>query len=273
MATKALSDDDYRRLLAFRDGLRRFEHWSEQRALEAGLTTAQHQLLLAIRGHGDERGPTIGEVADHLLLRHHSAVELVKRAEESGLISRSVDRDDRRVVRLHLSAKARALLRSLSVQHLAELNRLGSDLAPLWSGIGAPQRRGGRRKSWDAVSVQRVYDAVSAKAGARILVDRLWPRGIPKSDPRVGDWMPDVAPSTELRKWYGHQEPLFAQFAERYRKELRDRGPELEILRSLMAKGPLTLLTATRDVEHSAARVLAGELDRLGPRRSGARSS
>ncbi|MCU1388226.1 MAG: MarR family transcriptional regulator, partial [Ilumatobacteraceae bacterium] len=79
-AVEPVSDDDYRRLLAFRDGVRRFLHWSESQAAAVGLTAAQHQLLLAVRGHAGERPPTIGDVADRLLLKHHSAVELVSRA-------------------------------------------------------------------------------------------------------------------------------------------------------------------------------------------------
>ncbi|MFN8233449.1 MAG: helix-turn-helix domain-containing protein [Actinomycetota bacterium] len=91
---------DYRRLLELRDGLRRFLRWSAGRAEEAGLTTAQHQLLLVVRAHDDPAGPTIGDVADHLLLRHHSAVELVDRAATAGLVRRAPDADDQRAVRI-----------------------------------------------------------------------------------------------------------------------------------------------------------------------------
>src|ERR1700680_5030922 len=94
-----LSDADYQRLLGFRDNLRRFLRWSEQYVLDAGINPAQHQLLLAIRGHAGG-APTIGEVADHLLLRHHSVVGLVDRAELAGLVVRHVDAEDLRVVRL-----------------------------------------------------------------------------------------------------------------------------------------------------------------------------
>src|ERR687887_1391800 len=96
------SDEDYRRLLELRTGLRRFLRWSEQQAESAGVTPAQHQLLLAIRGHPDPRGPTIGDVAGYLLLRHHSVVGLVNRAESAGLIRRGADPDNRSVVRLAL---------------------------------------------------------------------------------------------------------------------------------------------------------------------------
>src|ERR1700747_2998504 len=99
-----LTDADYEDLLMLRTGLRRFLRWSEQQAEEAGLTPAQHQLLLVVRGHADSRGPTIGEIADYLLLRHHSAVGLVDRADAAGLVTRTRDPEDHRVVRLQLTA-------------------------------------------------------------------------------------------------------------------------------------------------------------------------
>jgi DNA-binding MarR family transcriptional regulator len=126
----SLSDSDYQRLLAFRDGLRRFLHWSEQRALEAGATPAQYQLLLAVRGHPGG-APTIGDVADHLLLRHHSVVGLIDRAERAGLVTRQVDPEDHRVVRLGLTKSGARLLATLAASHLQELKRLGPVFAQL----------------------------------------------------------------------------------------------------------------------------------------------
>src|SRR3954470_8290527 len=93
-----LEDADYRRLLQFRTGLRRFLHWSEEQADKVGLTPAQHQLLLAVRGHDGDQGPTIGDVAGYLMLRHHSAVGLVDRAVRAELVERREDPGDRRVV-------------------------------------------------------------------------------------------------------------------------------------------------------------------------------
>lgn len=130
-----LDDADYTRLLEFRDGLRRFLHWSEQQARAAGLSPAQHQLLLAIRGDATPGGPTIRDVAAHLLLKHHSAVELVDRAQAAGFVERRVDADDHRVVRLALTRLGARRLRELAAQHLAELERLSPRLAPLWSGL------------------------------------------------------------------------------------------------------------------------------------------
>lgn len=133
--SREFADADYRRLLQFRTGLRRFLHWSAQEAESAGLTPAQHQLLLAIRGHGDSRGPTIGEVAAYLFLRHHSAVGLVDRAEGAGLVERIEDQDDRRVVRLRLTEKGQGILVRLSRVHLEELKRLAPEMRALWTGL------------------------------------------------------------------------------------------------------------------------------------------
>ena len=119
------TDADYRRLLSFRTGLRRFLRWSEEQATNAGVTPAQHQLLLAIRGHEDPYGPTIGDAADALLLRHHSAVGLVDRAERAGLVDRVTDAHDHRVVRLRLTPSGQRTIDRLSAAHLAELERLG----------------------------------------------------------------------------------------------------------------------------------------------------
>lgn len=128
-----LSDGDYRRLLDVRDGLRRFLRWSEDQARAAGLTPAQHQLLLAVRGHGSP--PTIGEVADHLLLRHHSAVELVDRAEQGGLVRRRPDPEDHRVVRLELTARGARQLAAVAAPHREEVRRLADELRPVLEGI------------------------------------------------------------------------------------------------------------------------------------------
>jgi DNA-binding MarR family transcriptional regulator len=134
---RRIDDDDYRRLLEFRTGLRRFLHWSEEQARAVGLSPAQHQLMLAIRGHADARGPTIGDVADYLLLRHHSAVELVDRAEDSGLVRRGHDRDDHRIVRLRLTARGAEKLRRLTATTLEEIARLSPCLRPVWAGLDA----------------------------------------------------------------------------------------------------------------------------------------
>jgi DNA-binding MarR family transcriptional regulator len=124
MSNLQLADADYQRLLGLRTSLRQFLRWSEQQAEAVGLKATHHQLLLAIRGHDDPRGPTIGEVADYLLLRHHSTVELTQRVGALGLIHRVNDPDDGRVVRLALTAEGSTMLEKLSGLHLAELTRL-----------------------------------------------------------------------------------------------------------------------------------------------------
>ncbi|MBU5421852.1 DUF488 family protein [Cellulomonas hominis] len=107
------------------------------------------------------------------------------------------------------------------------------------------------------VQVGRVYEQPDG-ATRRVLVDRLWPRGVRKDDPRVDAWLPQVAPSTELRRWYGHRAEAFEEFADRYAAELAG-GPGAEAfaqLADLVAGGPTTLVTATREVDLSHLTVL-----------------
>ena len=126
-----VADAPYRKLLTLRTALRRFERWSEQQAKDAGLTPAQHQLLLAVKGHDDPAGPTIGDVAEYLLVQHHSVVGLVDRAEGAGLVERRREGDDHRVVRLRLTRTGERLLRTLSNAHAEELSRLATLVAEL----------------------------------------------------------------------------------------------------------------------------------------------
>lgn len=121
---RSLTDRDYQHLLEFRTGLRRFLRWSEEQARTAGLTPAQHQLLLAVRGHPGPDAATINDVAEALLLRHHSATELVDRTVAGGWLRRVRDPDDHRVVRLELTVGGRRTLARLSALHLEELAQL-----------------------------------------------------------------------------------------------------------------------------------------------------
>ncbi|MCA1835127.1 MAG: MarR family transcriptional regulator [Actinobacteria bacterium] len=135
-----LADGQYAKLLSFRTGLRRFLRWSEEQAATVGLTSAQHQLLLAIRGHRDSRGPSVRELADYLCTRHHSAVQLIDRTEQLGLIVRSRgDSEDRRVVRLALTKAGQDKLALLSTIHLEELRRLASLVETFVEPTPAPQ--------------------------------------------------------------------------------------------------------------------------------------
>lgn len=118
------SDDDYRRLLEFRTRLRRFDAWSRAKAEAAGLTHTQHQLLLAIRGSADPEGPSIRDVAEALLIKHHTAGELADRTQALGLISRVADRDDHRKVRLKLTDDGHEVLTQLTSLHLEEVKQL-----------------------------------------------------------------------------------------------------------------------------------------------------
>lgn len=113
--------------------------------------------------------------------------------------------------------------------------------------------------SGDRVRLRRVYEQATDDDGLRVLVDRVWPRGLRKDSARLDHWIKDAAPSTELRKWYGHDPAKFDQFEHRYRDELSD-DPQaraaLGRLRELADRDRVTLLTATRDIEHSQAAVL-----------------
>ncbi|MEU4115228.1 DUF488 family protein [Kitasatospora sp. NPDC028055] len=109
------------------------------------------------------------------------------------------------------------------------------------------------------VAYRRIYQEPSPQDGRRVLVDRVWPRGVTKADAHLDEWLRDVAPSTGLRTWYGHEPERFAEFRRRYLVELRDaqHREAADHLRELAAQDALTLLTATRDVDHSQAAVLA----------------
>lgn len=113
-----------------------------------------------------------------------------------------------------------------------------------------------------SVQVRRIYDPPESSDGTRVLVDRLWPRGVSKERAHLDDWAKDVAPSTELRKWYGHDPDRFPEFERRYRAELDD--PEHEDafakLREIAHAGPVTLLTAAKRSDISEAQVLADVL-------------
>jgi uncharacterized protein YeaO (DUF488 family) len=116
------------------------------------------------------------------------------------------------------------------------------------------------------IRVRRVYDEPAADDGARVLVDRIWPRGLRKDAARLDEWAKDVAPTTELRTWYQHDPAKFDEFRRRYTAELAGpaQGQALARIRVLAADGPVTLLTATRDPSLSQAAVLAAVLRETG---------
>jgi DNA-binding MarR family transcriptional regulator len=132
----ALEQADFTHLLELRTGLRRFLRWSEEQAKAAGLTPAKHQLLLAVRGHPDPSGPTVGEIADYLVLRHHSAVGLIDRAVADGLVRRNADPRSKSVVRITLTPAGMDKLELLSEAHLEELAHLAPTMQALWRAVG-----------------------------------------------------------------------------------------------------------------------------------------
>ncbi|MGB3027168.1 DUF488 domain-containing protein [Paradevosia shaoguanensis] len=109
------------------------------------------------------------------------------------------------------------------------------------------------------ISIKRVYEPASPSDGTRILVDRLWPRGLSKEKAHYDLWLKDVAPSTELREWFGHQPDRWPEFQKRYSAEL-SHNPAMAELRDLATKGHVTLLYGAHDEEHNQAVVLADVL-------------
>lgn len=130
-STEALEERDYETLASFRRSLRIFLAFSEDAAREAGLPSQQHQAILAIRGLAPEAGMTVNDLAEQLLLRPQTAVELVDRLEGAGLVRRERDKVDRRRVFLSLTAKANRLLEKLSAEHLAQIRRDAPELIAL----------------------------------------------------------------------------------------------------------------------------------------------
>jgi uncharacterized protein YeaO (DUF488 family) len=114
------------------------------------------------------------------------------------------------------------------------------------------------------IAVRRIYDEDPGDGAYRVLVDRLWPRGVTKARAAIDEWAKDVAPSTELRRWYQHDTGRFDEFARRYTQELRQRPASDAVawLRHAAATQRVALVTATKDVEHSGAQVLFGVLSK-----------
>lgn len=110
--------------------------------------------------------------------------------------------------------------------------------------------------------IKRIYEPVAKTDGYRILVERLWPRGVSKTKAALHDWLKDVAPSPDLRKWYGHDLGRWEEFKERYRAELTEKQRLVYQLRTLRARGPVTLVFAAKDEEHSSAAILKYVLER-----------
>jgi uncharacterized protein YeaO (DUF488 family) len=111
------------------------------------------------------------------------------------------------------------------------------------------------------VKIKRVYDGESPEDGKRILIDRLWPRGIRKEAIRIDEWLKEVAPSSELRGWFAHDPSKWEEFKKRYYRELREKAPLVEALRRQAKRGTLTLLYSAKDEEHNNAVALQELID------------
>lgn len=112
------------------------------------------------------------------------------------------------------------------------------------------------------IHIKRAYEPASSDDGQRVLIDRLWPRGVSRQCAELDDWMKELSPSTELRQWFGHEPGRFEEFRRRYIEELRDERPRLTALRRRARAGPLTLVYSAHDTEHNDAVVLAEILRR-----------
>lgn len=115
------------------------------------------------------------------------------------------------------------------------------------------------------VAVKRAYDPVGDDDGYRVLIDRIWPRGVSKERARLDEWARELAPSTELRRWFGHDPARFEEFRRRYIEELAAEGDKLDELRRRTSAGKVTLVYGARDSEHNDAVVLAELLGRTSP--------
>lgn len=140
-AETQLSREQYRTLAEFRYLLRRFLGFSQAAARQSGLTATRHQALLAIKGFPGDEAPTVGDLAERLCIRHHSAVELVDRLEQAGLLRRRHDPGDRRRVQLALTAAAERQMAELSAIHLKELHQLGQAFQTILGRLGSPPQR------------------------------------------------------------------------------------------------------------------------------------
>jgi uncharacterized protein YeaO (DUF488 family) len=145
---------------------------------------------------------------------------------------------------------------------------MGKACIETWLVITSEETKGVESKmvrNLSTIKIKRVYELPNDDDGVRILVDRLWPRGLEKEKARIDEWMKNIAPSAELRTWFGHKPERFAQFQSRYEQELQSDPERLELaerIRAIAAKQNVTLLYAAKDTEHNHAVVLKQWLER-----------
>ena len=130
MASEEIGKADYEAMAEYRYAIRRFLRFSEDAARETGITPQQYQLMLAMKGYPNREQANITEIAERMQLDHHSAVGLIDRTEERGLVRREQDQDDRRQVKIHLTPEGEAMLRQLAQVHREQLRRMREDLRP-----------------------------------------------------------------------------------------------------------------------------------------------
>ncbi len=115
-----------------------------------------------------------------------------------------------------------------------------------------------------SLKIKRVYDKPSRADGRRVLVDRVWPRGLTKKQAQVDDWLKEIAPSARLRKWFGHDPARWTEFKKRYAKELNDQREQIEKLAQVTRKRTVTLLFGAKDLEHNNAMALKEHIEKFG---------
>ena len=281
----------YSDLLQVRSTLRAFLKWSESEAKKVGLTPSQHQLLLAVKGHLDTKSPTIKDISNYLLTKHNSVVELINRSVTAGLLEKIKDSEDSRVTRLRLTKLGDQKLTSLSQLHLEELKRLSTNIYSIWNdqdnAIQSDKVIAGKRgvtsedivknsfldkvSSKKSVSFEliRVYEKTKFTADQCVLIDGLWPRGISKKESPFSLWCKSLAPSKELRTYYGHDPKKYKKFGTLYLEELNshDNKADIDTILDKATNSTVALMTATKDLKLSHGTILIPYLTELAIRR------
>jgi uncharacterized protein YeaO (DUF488 family) len=179
-----------------------------------------------------------------------------KTLEKKGLVEREVDPADTRARRLRVTRRGRTAFRPQGARVAPVLLRRQASPAPMPE---APLSTTPREPATMGVDIQvkRIYEAPERDDGYRVLVDRVWPRGVSRDRAQLDEWARELAPSDELRRWFGHDPDRFEEFRSRYRDELKGQRKRVSQLRRRAKDGPLTILYSARDREHNNAIVLA----------------
>jgi uncharacterized protein YeaO (DUF488 family)/DNA-binding MarR family transcriptional regulator len=269
----AIDKSDYSKLLRIRTEIRSFLKWSESQAKLVGLTPAQHQLLLAIKGHEGDQHPTVSDLTDYLLIKNNSCVELVDRAVKANLIKKKRDNKDFRNIRVSLTKLGESKIERLSNLHIEELKRLTENINSVTltflnkdsSHFDGETNNVSQIAGNPKFILTSVYSHNPPHRSQCYLIDRLWPRGITKLDKPFEFWFKNVTPSNDLRKFYSHNPDRFDEFSIRYKEELDETLPNSEIRQLISAAnhGAVYLMTATKDLSLSHGNILISYLTEI----------